>query len=118
MRSLVALALGASLLAGCTVPRPPGDGSLRYRDPVFSSVNVTNDLTYGASPGTNPVTLELDLYQPAGDTLAKRPALVWVHGGGFTMGDKASARSKAATPTRLRSARTPRSQPSTTRRLR
>ena len=34
--------------------------------------------------------LELDLYQPTGDTAAKRPALVWVHGGGFTMGDKSS----------------------------
>jgi dipeptidyl aminopeptidase/acylaminoacyl peptidase len=101
MRSLVALALGASLLAGCTVPRPPGDGSLRYRDPVFASVDVTNDLTYGTSPGGNPVALELDLYQPAGDTLAKRPALVWVHGGGFTTGDKASGRAKATFFARL-----------------
>jgi dipeptidyl aminopeptidase/acylaminoacyl peptidase len=103
MRSLVALALGATLLAGCTVPRPPGDGTLRYRDQVFSSVNVTNDLTYGSAPDAdgNPVTLKLDLYQPAGDTAAKRPALVWVHGGGFTMGDKSSGRARATFFARL-----------------
>jgi acetyl esterase/lipase len=97
MRSLVALALGATLLAGCTVPRPPGDGTLRYRDQVFSAVTTTNDITYGRAPlddGTQ-VDLKLDLYQPTGDTAAKRPALVWVHGGGFTSGDKSSGRGKA-----------------------
>jgi para-nitrobenzyl esterase len=97
MRSLVALAVGATLLAGCTVPRPPGDGTLRYRDQVFSAVTTTNDITYGRAPlddGT-PVDLKLDLYQPTGDTAAKRPAVVWVHGGGFTMGDKSSGRAKA-----------------------
>jgi dipeptidyl aminopeptidase/acylaminoacyl peptidase len=97
MRSLVALALGATLLAGCTVPRPPGDGTLRYRDQVFSAVTTTTDLTYGRAPDAsgNPVDLKLDLYQPTGDTAAKRPAVVWVHGGGFTMGDKSSGRGKA-----------------------
>ena len=103
MRTVIALALGATLLAGCTVPRPPGDGSLRYRDQVFSTVDVTSDLTYGRAPDANgnPVDLKLDLYQPAGDTIAKRPALVWVHGGGFTMGDKSSGRSKATFFARL-----------------
>jgi dipeptidyl aminopeptidase/acylaminoacyl peptidase len=97
LRSLAALVLGAVVLTGCTVPRPPGDGALRYRDQVFSSVTTTTDLTYGSAPGAdgNPVTLKLDLYQPAGDTIAKRPALVWVHGGGFTMGDKSSGRARA-----------------------
>jgi len=97
MRSLVALALGATLLAGCTVPRPPGDGTLRYRDQVFSAVTTTNDITYGRAPlddGTQ-VDLKLDLYQPTGDTAAKRPAVVWVHGGGFTSGDKSTGRGKA-----------------------
>lgn len=103
MRSLVALALGATLLAGCTVPRPPGDGTLRYRDQVFSAVTTTTDITYGSASDAdgNPVDLKLDLYQPSGDTAAKRPALVWVHGGGFTSGDKSSGRSKATFFARL-----------------
>src|SRR5205814_49223 len=32
----------------------------------------------------------LDMYAPTGDTLTKRPAIVWVHGGGFAGGDKTS----------------------------
>ncbi len=103
MRSLVALALGATLLAGCTVPRPPGDGTLRYRDPVFSAVTTTTDITYGNAIGAdgNPVDLKLDLYQPTGDTATARPALVWVHGGGFTTGDKSSGRARATYFARL-----------------
>src|SRR5215218_8726755 len=97
LRSLAAIALGAALLTGCTVPRPAGDGTLRYRDQVFSAVTTTTDITYGSAPGAdgNPETLKLDLYQPTGDTIANRPALVWVHDGGFTMGDKSSGRARA-----------------------
>ena len=35
-------------------------------------------------------TLKLDVYQPHGDTVTKRPAIVWVHGGGFKTGTKTS----------------------------
>jgi dienelactone hydrolase len=81
-----------AVLAGCAVPRPPGDSPLRYRDQVFSNVTVTRNLQYGSAPDSNgnPVALRLDLYQPAGDTLTKRPAVVWVHGGSFCCGDKTS----------------------------
>jgi predicted esterase len=34
--------------------------------------------------------LELDLYQPIGDTLKKRPLIVLIHGGAFVIGDKDS----------------------------
>lgn len=64
----------------------------RYKDPVFSNVVEEKDLIYGQA--VNTVTgetelLKLDLFQPEGDTLLKRPAIVLVHGGGFTGGDKA-----------------------------
>jgi len=55
-------------------------------------VNTTSDITYGKAvdqTGTN-VTLKLDLYTPKGDTVKQRPAIVWVHGGGFSAGDKTS----------------------------
>ncbi|HWJ98766.1 MAG TPA: alpha/beta hydrolase [Acidimicrobiales bacterium] len=71
---------------------PAGSGQVRYRDPVFARVFKTADITYGSAPkidGTNQ-TLKLDLYQPTGDKAAKRPAIVWVHGGGFKNGDKTS----------------------------
>ena len=88
----IAAALAATVLAGCTLPAPEGQAPLRYRDQVFSAVSRTNDLTYGQAPDLqgNPVDLKLDLFQPAGDTVTKRPAYVWVHGGGFSHGDKSS----------------------------
>ena len=86
----------AALLAGCifsSVAAPQGTAPLRYRDPVFQSVDVAKDLQYGSGPaldGGGTVALKLDLYTPAGDTVAKRPAIVWVHGGGYVGGDKAT----------------------------
>lgn len=71
---------------------PAGAGEVRYRDPVFARVFKVADLTYGSAPkldGTTQ-TLKLDLYQPTGDTIQKRPAIVWVHGGSFKTGDKDS----------------------------
>jgi dienelactone hydrolase len=87
---VAALLAVALVVTGCTVPRPPGDSPLRYRDQVFSNVTVTSNLQYGSAPDAqgNPVTLLLDMYRPTGDTQTSRPALIWVHGGSFTGGDK------------------------------
>ena len=102
-RGLVSFVLATTVLAGCTLPRPAGDGQLRYRDQVFSGVSVTKDLTYGSATGINgtPETLKLDLYQPTGDTITQRPALVYVHGGGFTKGDKSGGAGRATFFARL-----------------
>ena len=77
-------------ITGCTVPKPPGNSPLRYRDQVFTGVSKGTDIQYGQAPDANgnPVALKLDLYQPTGDTETLRPALVWVHGGSFSGGDK------------------------------
>lgn len=97
LAALAAAVLAVALLAGCTLPKPAGEGTIRYRDQVFSNVNVTRDIVYGSAPDAqgNPVDLKLDLYQPAGDAVARRPVLIWVHGGGFTAGDKASGANQA-----------------------
>jgi acetyl esterase/lipase len=59
---------------------------------VFPNVSVTRDLTYGHAPDNdgNQVALKLDLYQPASDKVKQRPAIVYVHGGGFSHGDKSA----------------------------
>ena len=53
----------------------------RYIDRIFSEYTVQKNISYGTSI--------LDIYQPKGDTLQKRPVLIMVHGGGFVMGSKA-----------------------------
>src|SRR5215218_7259013 len=89
---LAVLIVTIGLIAGCTnLPRPGSDGVLRYRDEVFTDMVVTHNVQYGRAPGVNgqPEDLLLDLYQPRGDTTAKRPVIIWAHGGGFGFGDKA-----------------------------
>jgi acetyl esterase/lipase len=94
-RVLVGAACSLLLLfaVGCDpLATPEGPAPLRYRDDLFTGVTKTADLTYGHAvdqTGTN-VTLKLDMYQPAGDTVTARPAIVWVHGGSFRGGDKTS----------------------------
>ena len=82
--------------AGCDFPNliPPGSAPLRYRDPIFTTVVKTADITYGSATNLSgqTVTLKLDVYKPPlNDTITSRPAIVWVHGGSFSNGDKTSA---------------------------
>ena len=95
LRSLLPLvALFVIIAAGCEWPDifPPGTGQVRYRDQVFSAVTVTNNVTYGSAVNLSgqTITLQLDMYQPTGDTVTSRPAIVWVHGGSFSGGSKTS----------------------------
>ncbi len=91
--ALVTLIL-AVVTVGCgfhTI-QPPGATPLRYRDVIFDDVAVTHDVVYGSAvdqQGTT-VTLALDVYAPTNDSAAQRPAIVWVHGGGFSGLDKTS----------------------------
>ncbi len=91
---LLVVCLIALVCAGCDWPNivPSGSAPLRYRDAVFSGVTMTPNITYGTATNVEnqSVTLQLDLYQPTGDTVTSRPAIVWVHGGSFSGGDKTS----------------------------
>lgn len=57
------------------------DDPARYRESVFSEVEVTSGVAYGTAPEH-----VLDVYAPKGDAMTARPALIWVHGGGFADG--------------------------------
>lgn len=65
----------------------------RYLDPVFSSVRVVSDVTYGrvTHEDGSIEALKLDLYRPAGDTARNRPVVIYVHGGDSSL-DKSLAR--------------------------
>ena len=82
------LACVSLVAAGCDLNllTPSGPAPLRYRDEVFTNVTRTNAIVFGSAvdqTGTT-VTLRLDKYEPTGDTATARPAIVWVHGGGFS----------------------------------
>ena len=99
MRHRLLLLLVAVLVivaAGCGVDWPnvfpPGTAPVRYRDPIFDAVTVTSNVTYGSAVNleNQTITLQLDMYQPTGDTVTSRPAIVWVRGGSFCCGSKTS----------------------------
>lgn len=62
---------------------------VKFKDFVFNNVTKTTDLSY--SPGDTKDKKKshlFDLYQPAGDSSAGRPLIIWMHGGGFKFGSK------------------------------
>lgn len=88
-RRLLTAVAGVLLLsttaAGCDWPE-----GTRYVYPVFDNVDETTNIPYrttttyqGAS-----ITLHLDVYQPRGDTAARRPVMMWMHGGFWVGGNK------------------------------
>ncbi len=83
-----AVVLGV-MLAGCSLPAPSGTAPLRYRDVIFSSVTEHDGLVYGSAPDASGTVQNwtLDMYTPPGDTQTRRPAIVLVHGGGFSGGN-------------------------------
>ena len=64
----------------------------RYVNPIFDSVYKHADVKYGEAPvwtvPYNNQDLMMDIYEPIGDGLTKRPLMVWVHPGGFLLGNK------------------------------
>lgn len=62
----------------------------RYVNKLFEKVTIEKDIQYGEAvnyKGQNEKLL-LDVFTPQGDEEKQRPAILWVHGGGFTSGSK------------------------------
>jgi dienelactone hydrolase len=88
-----ALLLGTVLVSVVIPPaaRATGAAGERYVDLVFAETVTTKNVQYGSAPSLTsgaPERLIADVLQPAGDTATMRPALVVVHGGGFSGGSK------------------------------
>lgn len=63
---------------------------LRFFNQVFNDYTEIEDIVYGENIDYqgNVTELELDVYQPIGDTEAARPLIIMVHGGSFISGSK------------------------------
>jgi acetyl esterase/lipase len=92
LRRAVLVGVLAVVAAGCDLDAVPGQAPLRYRDEIFAGTTKTADVTYGSAVDQSgqTVTLKLDVYRPAGDTVTRRPVIIWVHGGSFRTGTKTS----------------------------
>lgn len=57
---------------------------------MFQNVITTSNIVYGSNTSSNGsvTSLTLDVYEPDGDTMTKRPLIIWVHGGSFVGGSK------------------------------
>jgi acetyl esterase/lipase len=62
----------------------------RFLDEIFSDVNIREGVQYGSNINYlgQQVTLLMDQFQPAGDTVARRPVIIFVHGGAFVTGSR------------------------------
>lgn len=63
---------------------------VRYKEASFRELITTSDIPFGSAVDAAGITetLLLDVYQPALDTAQARPLIIFVHGGGFSIGSK------------------------------
>jgi acetyl esterase/lipase len=84
--------LGAALTFGLSSHTRPvaAEAGGRYFDHHFGTVAVRRGVVYRRAVRADgrAVALQLDVYTPAGDTARNRAAIVWLHPGGFTDGDR------------------------------
>jgi len=88
MKKSTTILSAISLAFGAFSQEPCATG--RFSSDVYPNVTVTSNITYGSNLNFNgsTKTLKLDFYEPTGDTMAKRPLIVWVHAGSFLGGTK------------------------------
>jgi len=82
------------LLAGQRVASAQIDTTrARYYQPVFANVTVSSGVAFGSAVNSagNTQQLRMDIYQPTGDTVRRRPVIIFAHQGGFVTGTRTDA---------------------------
>ena len=91
MKQFSATIIAVASMASAAAQTECGDG--RYTNPdYFDSVTVTLAVPFGSNTpvsGGGSESLEMDIYEPAGDTLAERPVVLVAFGGSFIAGSRA-----------------------------
>jgi len=69
---------------------------IRFIDEIFDDIIITEDVVYGNAPdlpfwfwvesNTVDIDLDMDVYEPLGDTLTNRPVIIFAHTGSFFSG--------------------------------
>jgi acetyl esterase/lipase len=64
--------------------------SSRYINNIFEKIDTETNIVYGEATNDKgeQEKLLLDVYKPSEDKATNRPAIIWVHGGGYTSGSK------------------------------
>jgi predicted esterase len=70
----------------------------RYVETIFPASVITSNVVYGTAPflnapyvdetSTTTQNLVMDIFEPQGDMLNNRPAIIFAHGGGFLTGNR------------------------------
>lgn len=90
IRRLVPAVLGVALLSSTLASCEWPEGT-RYVSQVFSEIDATAGVTYRTTTTYTGETidLKLDVYEPRGDTVEQRPAVMWMFGGSWMYGSRA-----------------------------
>ncbi len=85
--ALAAVLLALPLAFGSAVP----DGAAREGTPRCQPAAAKRTFAYAHLRGVDPNLTSVDLYRPRGcrPGLRRLPVVIWVHGGGYAIGDKA-----------------------------
>jgi acetyl esterase/lipase len=78
---------------------PPRAGIARRMSDVPDAARIEKDITYGMAGG---IDLKMDLYFPRAEAEKPSPVALYVHGGGWRAGDKATGAGIMAVPELLR----------------
>lgn len=91
MKKIYLMAISLIALGNLAIAQSCAGG--RYASDIFTNVTVTSDINYGSNTSFtgSPTQLNMDIYEPTGDTETARPLIIWAHGGSFIGGDKTNA---------------------------